>query len=366
MASMEIVNRLLTLLMINVVVVLSFVLVDGCSDHGDDYHHHLKLFVFGDSYADTGNNARTISESWKSPYGISWPGKPAGRWSDGFVFTDYIAKYMRMRSPVTFRSWKNHGPEKLKYGVSFAYGGTGVFDTDAPYPNMTAQINLLRRLVKQGVYNSHDLRNSVALVSLVGNDYAYYVANHGFDVGGVLQFQDKLIAQLVHNVKRIRGMGVKQVMVTGLPPLGCLPRFTKSRNYTCNDEFNLLVDFHNGDLNETIGNMNVNETLKHHGMDYTPYIYVDLSAPFLSLLNGTVPPSGKPALEKPFEACCMGVTEDYYCASVEKNGTKMYTLCDDAGAKLFWDRSHPTQRGWSEVMYLIQDDLSKLQIPRKN
>lgn len=58
------------------------------------HHHHgaTKLFVFGDSYADTGNIQKGISNSWKYPYGITFPGKPAGRFSDGRVLTDYIGK----------------------------------------------------------------------------------------------------------------------------------------------------------------------------------------------------------------------------------------------------------------------------------
>lgn len=68
--------------------------------HGDGRHHqHLhhrygfrptKLFVFGDSYADTGNIQKTKGSSWKEPYGITFPGKPSGRFSDGRVLTDYV------------------------------------------------------------------------------------------------------------------------------------------------------------------------------------------------------------------------------------------------------------------------------------
>lgn len=71
--------------------------------HGHDHHHHhellhrrgngfgaTKLFVFGDSYADTGNIQKSIGGSWKEPYGVTFPGKPAGRFSDGRVLTDYI------------------------------------------------------------------------------------------------------------------------------------------------------------------------------------------------------------------------------------------------------------------------------------
>lgn len=55
-------------------------------------HGPTKLFVFGDSYADTGNIQKSFSNSWKDPYGVTFPGKPAGRFSDGRVLTDYIGK----------------------------------------------------------------------------------------------------------------------------------------------------------------------------------------------------------------------------------------------------------------------------------
>lgn len=55
---------------------------------GDKRSHEVKLFVFGDSYVDTGNSVN--SASYKPPSGDTFPGKPAGRFSDGCVLTDYI------------------------------------------------------------------------------------------------------------------------------------------------------------------------------------------------------------------------------------------------------------------------------------
>ena len=49
-----------------------------------------KLFVFGDSYVDTGNNRKPAAKSWQYPYGVTFPGKPTGRFSDGRVLTDYL------------------------------------------------------------------------------------------------------------------------------------------------------------------------------------------------------------------------------------------------------------------------------------
>lgn len=58
--------------------------------HGKHKHGEIKLFVFGDSYVDTGNWPKSMSSSWKEPYGYTYPGYPSGRFSDGLVLTDFI------------------------------------------------------------------------------------------------------------------------------------------------------------------------------------------------------------------------------------------------------------------------------------
>uniref|UniRef100_A0A803NW21 Uncharacterized protein n=1 Tax=Cannabis sativa TaxID=3483 RepID=A0A803NW21_CANSA len=50
--------------------------------------HGVKLFVFGDSYADTGNSRKHTAVSWKPPYGITFPGKPAGSENDFYSKQD--------------------------------------------------------------------------------------------------------------------------------------------------------------------------------------------------------------------------------------------------------------------------------------
>ncbi|KAF1878722.1 hypothetical protein Lal_00047393 [Lupinus albus] len=51
-----------------------------------------KLFVFGDSYVDTGNNPN--ASSYRSPYGMTYPGTPTGRFGNGRVLTDYIGNFL--------------------------------------------------------------------------------------------------------------------------------------------------------------------------------------------------------------------------------------------------------------------------------
>jgi hypothetical protein len=53
------------------------------------------FFVFGDSYADTGNLPKSglyVGSSWLYPYGITWPHYPDGRFCDGKLQTDFYGK----------------------------------------------------------------------------------------------------------------------------------------------------------------------------------------------------------------------------------------------------------------------------------
>jgi len=70
-------------------------------------------------------------------------------------------------------------PQHLKYGMNFAFGGTGVFDTLNPGPNMTTQINFFQQVIQDKVYTASEINNSVALVSVAGNDYTRYTVTNG-------------------------------------------------------------------------------------------------------------------------------------------------------------------------------------------
>ncbi|KAF7148424.1 hypothetical protein RHSIM_Rhsim03G0077900 [Rhododendron simsii] len=158
--------------------------VQGSASHRHHSHRGLygfrptTLFVFGDSYADTGNNRKSEANSWKVPYGITFPGKPAGRFSDGRVLTDYLAKYLGLKSPIPYR-WRKYAPNRLRYGINFAYGGTGVFKTLVMDPNMTTQIDFFQNLINESVYSKGDLQSSLALLSIAGNDYGAFLSKGG-------------------------------------------------------------------------------------------------------------------------------------------------------------------------------------------
>ncbi|TKY62006.1 GDSL esterase/lipase [Spatholobus suberectus] len=303
------------------------------------HHRPTRLFVFGDSYADTGNIRKGVANSWKDPYGITFPGKPAGRFSDGRVLTDYIAKYLKVKSPIPYRLRKMM-PHHLKYGMNFAFGGTGVFNTLVSLPNMTTQINFLQQLIKDKVYNALDLSKSVALVSVAGNDYSHYLQTNG-SVEGFPSFVASVVNQTATNLIRIKGLGVEKIVVGALQPLGCLPQVTVSTTFqSCNATSNALVLLHNTLLNQAVTGLN-QET-----KDRSAFLILNLYDSFLSVLNH---PSTHNIRNK-LKPCCVGVSSEYSCGSVDNNNNvKKYRVCDDPKSAFFWDLVHPTQAGWHAV-----------------
>ncbi|CAK8573056.1 unnamed protein product [Lathyrus sativus] len=282
-----------------------------------DNNNSVKLFVFGDSYVDTGNFLN--SSSYKPPYGITFPGKPAGRFSDGRVLTDYIASFLKIESPTPY-SLKNSS--NLQYGINFAHGGTGVFQTSINGPNMTVQIDSLEKLIKQNVYTKQDLKSSIALVSASGNDYVAFVSNRS--ITEIKSFTTLLIKQLSLNVQRIHNLGINKIAIGLLEPIGCMPPITQQ-------------------LGKSV------------------FVPLDLYNAFLSTIEMMQKNRYEnSALMNPLELCCKGESLENSCGSVDDNGEKKYSLCEKPEVSFFWDTVHPSQNGWNAVYKQLQSSLGQL------
>ncbi|KAG7961355.1 hypothetical protein I3843_09G011000 [Carya illinoinensis] len=320
-----------------VVVVRGRVLVANSNSHPS------KLFVFGDSYSDTGNTDKTQS-AWEYPYGITFPGKPAGRFSSGRVLTDFFAKSIGLkRTPITYR--QRNETSLLTYGMNFAYGGTGVFETLLKSgPNMTTQIGFLQNLIRDNVFTSADLESSMTLVTLAGNDYSTYIVRNG-SAQGWKPCITAVVNQLAINLRRIHGMGVKKIVVNALQPLGCAPsNIAKSSFQQCNETENSLVVFHNLLLQQAVTKLN------SEAKDSNPFVILDLYDSFLSVIKN----KGGTHFENPLKPCCFGISSKYNCGSVDENGAKKYTVCEDPESAFFWDGVHPTQAGWTAVYSVLR------------
>ncbi|KAG5556595.1 hypothetical protein RHGRI_007011 [Rhododendron griersonianum] len=241
--------------------------------------HPKKLFVFGDSYADTGNLPKSFP-GWQVPYGITFPGKPEGHFSDGRVLTEFLAKYLGLKSPVPY-AMRKHKRKLARYGMNFAYGGTGVFNTTVAVgvPNMTAQIDFFQNLLKESACKKSELKSSLSLVTVSGNDYTTYLAEGG-SAQGVPSFVARVVNQIAVNMKRIHDMGVTKVAVGAIEPLGCLPEVTFVSSFQrCNETSNAFAILHNSLLQQAVAKLN------SECKDSGAFIILDLYDAFDSILN---------------------------------------------------------------------------------
>ncbi|XP_023637165.1 GDSL esterase/lipase At5g03610 isoform X2 [Capsella rubella] len=325
--------------------------VEASNQNHNLYHvRPTKLFVFGDSYVDTGNIIKPEVVSRKFPYGITFPGKPSGRFSDGLVATDFVAQAMGIKSPIPYVSKESVGKEQLQYGMNFAYGGTGVFTTLTPLPNMTTQIDFFQKLLTTSgnIYSPSDLNSSIALVSVAGNDYSYYYIRNG-SVAGFPTFIKQVLSQIEVDLRRIHALGVKKIAVASLQPLGCLPSLTVLSSYQrCNEPLNALVVLHNKLLQQVVAKLN-SETGKH-----SSFVLLDYYSAFLAVFKKKGTNLGSKKFETPLKPCCKG-----NCGNVDEKGVKKYSLCDDPKSDFFWDNLHPSQEGWRSVYSLLGKPLTE-------
>ncbi|GAB2276875.1 hypothetical protein Dimus_011586 [Dionaea muscipula] len=287
-----------------------------------------KLFVFGDSYADTGN-WRQGSTPWNLPYGITFHGKPTGRFSNGLIITDFIASGYNLPSPLPYEQRHYSGRSSPQFGMNFAYGGTGVFNTNFSLPNMTTQIDLFDQLIGP-VYTKNDLVSSLTFVSVAGNDYVTYVTRAG-GIGSQHQqvrWQDyvkTVINQLALDLKHMHDLGLPKIVVTTLQPIGCLPCFTVVSSYqSCNEYLNGAARYHNQLLVQHVQELNAQA-------GKPVFSIVDLYDGFMSALNPGEEGSASKDLLTP---CCQGVSSQYSCGSREGNQTK-YKLCTKPDSSFF-------------------------------
>ncbi|MCD7455367.1 hypothetical protein HAX54_027983 [Datura stramonium] len=128
--------------------------------HGKHKHGDVKLFVFGDSYVDTGNWPTSMSSSWKEPYGFTYPGSPSGRFSDGLDLGN-VTKSIMSQLELNLRRIHGLGVQKIGITAMEPIGClpkiTAVFSS---YENCSESANSLSILHNQMLHQTIDKLNN--------------------------------------------------------------------------------------------------------------------------------------------------------------------------------------------------------------
>ncbi|TKW32142.1 hypothetical protein SEVIR_2G150300v4 [Setaria viridis] len=339
--------------LISLLVLLNASHVESARPTSGTFHWYNGLFVFGDSFADTGNFPKSdlseVTRQWYKPYGCShgFLQDPTGRFSNSLVQSDFIARILgRSQAPQTFRATEGNYPDK--FGVNFAVGGAGVFEVPRKAPTLAQQIDSFKKMLDGGDIGKWQLEESVALVAISGNDYAR-VANMSSD-GEILDFIGNVTDGIAAGVERLRGLGVTKVLVNTLHPLGCTPWQARPSNYTkCMGRGNMAAGFHNDGLES-----------KLNATSSDCVYLIDLNRAFTNIIDPSdaddIPQVAKRFTEK-LKPCCESVDPKGYCGQVDEDGGDQYSVCSNPEKHFFWDDVHPTQAGWEAVMEQLQQDI---------
>ncbi|KAG0614192.1 hypothetical protein M758_6G157900 [Ceratodon purpureus] len=298
------------------------------------------LFTFGDSYADVGNLPKSgpnVGFGWVYPYGITWPQKPAGRFSDGKIQTDWIADLLNLPNypPPYFLS----SGQDTSSGVNFAVAGSGVTLALNPI-SLGGQVDNFELFLRTDPYSKEALANSLTLVSVVGNDY---LAFKGTTSAELFVFVETVVSGIQANLQRLYDLGLRNVMVANLFQTDCAPLFTRKNGYTkCTGEDGPFPQIHNAFLLGAVQSINAQNPGAR-------FIILDQYAAFDRLFKD----ANANGFTDGLKPCCRGTSNSTKCGDVESQTQKwLYTVCKKRGRAIFWDDVHPSMWAWNYIVNL--------------
>ncbi|CAL5083596.1 unnamed protein product [Urochloa decumbens] len=316
--------------------------------HSDgDSDRQYKLFVFGDEYADTGNyplaDLTRTTRAWYYPYGSNdydHGTAASGRFSNGLVLSDFVARILgREDSPPPERQREQNGVDPS--GMNFAVGGAGVVKGTKEAPKLGTQISKFKTMVNHGIIDK-DLKHSVALIAFSGKrDYAHVKDMTNAEIEATAQDVTDKIADAV---EQLMELGVKKLLVSTLPPLGCTPWLSRSDDgYDDSCDSNMIASIHSVYLDEKV-------------LKYEAVFNLDLKATFDHLAVNRNSGSRAKKFEYKLEPCCESFDQSGYCGQRE-NGKPQYNVCSKPDKHFYWDDINPTDAGWKAVMEELQESI---------
>ncbi|EOA38797.1 hypothetical protein CARUB_v10011073mg [Capsella rubella] len=316
------------------------------------------VFFFGDSVFDTGNNNNrsTKMKSNYRPYGMDFKmGVATGRFSNGRVASDYLAKYLGVKEIVPAYFDPKIQPNDLLTGVSFASGGAGynpatsqsakaipMLDQLKNFQDYIEKVNKVVRQEKTGEVlaglekTNQLISKGVAIVVAGSNDLVItYFGSGAQRLKNDIDSYTSIIADSAASfVLQLYGYGARRIGVIGAPPLGCVPSQRGKRKKKCNDELNYAAQLFNSKLLLVMGQMS--KTLPNSTL-----VYMDIYTIFSQMLESPED-YGFEETKKP---CCKTrlLTGGALC---KKSTSK---ICPNTSSYLFWDGMHPTQRAYETI-----------------
>ncbi|XAR58870.1 Triacylglycerol lipase, partial [Bertholletia excelsa] len=327
-------------------LVQTCVLTPVVSSSGGAIPHFTTLLVFGDSTVDSGNNnfLPTAAKGDHPPYGDDFPGGVAtGRFSNGKLVPDFLASLLGIKPAVPPFLDPGLSDRDLLSGVSFASAGSGYDDVTPAVSGaipMSWQPAMLGSYVERlkGIVGEDETKNvidsSLVIVSAGTNDFVisfYDLPVRRIEFGTIDVYQDFVLNKLQKFVKEIYSHGCRTIVISGLPPIGCLPIQITSRldlvNRSCLEKQNSDSQAYNLKLQKLLPQL-------QSSLPGSRLLYADAYTPLSDIIKNP----HKYGFTETRRGCCgTGLLEAGPLCSAKT------PLCSQHSQYIFWDSIHPTE-----------------------
>ncbi|KAI5069226.1 hypothetical protein GOP47_0015527 [Adiantum capillus-veneris] len=335
------------------------------------------LVVFGASMVDVGENAVAqplTSAAEFPPYGLDYFGRPAARFSNGRVISDFLSQglgyglmdpYLNSVDPhfehgVNFASSGSTARNSTQSGSSAR--GSGLFPLDMQvkqYKLFKSKLQYLESKNKElkNLPTTTRLSKGIHVIMPAHNDYSnVLVSSSNFDAPSLIL---SIVAAIEDALREIYKEGARTMIVMNVLPLGCAPAFLSLALLSppmnldhdqCVSSYNSIVDLHNSYLKQLI------EELRSE-LSWEGLILFDLNGIYLDVVRH---PS-KYGVTQPLVACCGAGGNEYnvnlaiLCGSSGTvNGTTVQAWrCTYPNNYISWDGLHPTESFAKQIAYAI-------------
>ncbi|KAL2336361.1 hypothetical protein Fmac_010807 [Flemingia macrophylla] len=313
--------------------------------------NHIALFIFGDSYFESGNNnyinTTTFFQANFPPYGETFFKYANGRFSDGRVISDFIAEYAKL-PPIPPFLHPEHRDDEYIYGVNFASAGAGALAETNPgfVIGLKTQSLYFAQVIKQwrlklGEEKANKLLSTaVYIFSIGGNDYAapfYTKFSNGLFPYSKQKFVDFVIGNITTAIKEIYIEGGRKFGFLNVLPPDCTPFLRRFVNGTTIEEClekeaSKLARLHNNALLKVLQDF-------EKQLEGFKYSILNLYDALLQLMKY---PS-KYGFEEGNVACCGGGSYRGDFSYGGKRGIEEYELCNNVRKHVYFDSSHLTE-----------------------
>ncbi|KAK1326038.1 GDSL esterase/lipase [Acorus calamus] len=318
---------------------------------------YTSIFSFGDSITDTGNYRRLQGDDVAPPpYGMTYFKRPTGRFSDGRLIIDFIAEAFGL--PLLPPYLAEPDGHDFHWGVNFAVTGATAVDVDHLQEfglhnfivNQTSevQISWFKQLLPSlaqtlNCSDQYCLSKSLFFVGEFGiNDYDIAIQE-----GKGLNELHSLVRSVIDVIRRavdaLVDLGARMLVVPGIIPLGCTPRY-----------LTMFKSTNKGDYEPETGCLRwPNELIEHHDrllreeLDLARIAHPHASIAFADYYNILIDVYRSPRKfgfngDGALVACC-GRGGAYNYHSSDMCGCDGVIACDDPSSRLSWDGLHLTE-----------------------